>query len=78
MINPGRDSHWRSLIKAVTWRAMGTIVTFCVAWVATGEVVFAAKIGLADTLLKIGVFYAYERVWDRISYGRSRPPEYDI
>jgi len=27
------ESHYRSIVKAITWRAGGTVVTFAVAWV---------------------------------------------
>ncbi|MHC4346698.1 MAG: DUF2061 domain-containing protein, partial [Planctomycetota bacterium] len=32
------ESHCRSIAKAVTWRMGGTVVTFAVAWILTGNV----------------------------------------
>ena len=72
------DSHRRSMAKAVTWRIGGLIVTGCVAWAITGELRFAAYIGAIDSLVKLGVYYAHERVWNGISFGRPKPPEYNI
>ncbi len=72
------ESHLRSIIKAVSWRAGGTVVTILVAWILLGELELAAKIGLLDTILKIGVFYAHERVWNRIKFGTKKLPEYEI
>jgi len=43
-----------------------------------GRVDIAVKIGLFDTLLKIGVFYFHERLWNRIHYGKANPPDYQI
>jgi uncharacterized membrane protein len=65
-------------MKAVTWRAGGTVVTGVVAWVFTGKLEVAAGIGLLDMVLKLGAFYAHERLWNRINYGKQRPPEYQI
>ncbi len=68
----------RSIVKAVTWRAGGTVVTFMVVWVVAGELSLAAQIGILDTAIKIGVFYAHERFWNRLSFGKQKPPEYQI
>ena len=72
------ESHVRSIAKAVTWRAGGTVVTFAVAWVMTGRLELAAQIGLLDTAVKLGAFYAHERVWNRLNFGKQKPPEYQI
>lgn len=72
------ESHVRSIAKAVTWRAGGTVVTFAVAWILTGNLRLSAGIGLGDTVIKIGAFYAHERLWNRLSFGKQKPPEYEI
>ena len=72
------ESHYRSIAKAITWRAGGTIVTFSVAWILTGNIGFSAKMGMLDTMVKIGVFYFHERLWNRLNFGRPKPPEYQI
>lgn len=72
------ESHYRSIAKAVTWRTGGTVVTFTIVWIFTGNVSLSAGIGLLDTAIKIGAFYAHERLWNRISFGKPKPPEYQI
>ena len=72
------ESHIRSIVKAITWRAGGTVVTFAVAWVLTRRLELAAQIGVLDTAIKIGAFYAHERIWSRLSFGKTKPPEYQI
>lgn len=72
------ESHYRSIAKALTWRAGGTVVTFAVAWIFTGNVSLSAGIGLLDTLVKVGAFYVHERMWNRLSFGKLKPPEYQI
>lgn len=72
------ETHYRSIAKAITWRAGGTIVTCFVAWLLTGSLDVAAKIGILDTLIKIGVFYAHERFWNRVSFGKMKQPDYEI
>ncbi len=72
------ETHFRSIVKAITWRTGGTIVTFAVAWVLVGNLDTAARIGILDTALKIGAFYVHERLWHHINFGKQKPPEYQI
>jgi len=72
------ETHFRSILKAVTWRTGGTVVTFGVAWLVTGKLELATQIGLLDTLIKIGAFYLHERVWNHLDFGKVKSPEYEI
>ena len=72
------ESHYRSVMKALSWRFLATMITVIVALIVTGQLAFAAKIGLADTIIKLAVYYGHERVWDNLKYGRMKPPEYEI
>ena len=72
------ESPSRSIVKAVTWRAGGTVVTFFIAWIITGEATLSVGIGLLDSLVKVGAFYLHERMWNRLRFGKLEPPEYQI
>ena len=72
------ESHFRTVTKAFSWRFIATLVTFTVAWVITKELKFAAEIGLADTVIKLGAYYFHERMWIGINFGKQKPPEYQI
>ena len=72
------ESHLRSIFKALSWRASVTVVTFLIAWLILGQVQDAVKIGAFDTLMKIGVFYFHERLWNRLQFGKLKPPDYQI
>lgn len=72
------DSHFRTIAKALSWRVIATLVTFSVAWFFSGELTFAAKIGIADTLIKLGAYYFHERAWIGVKFGKLKPPDYEI
>ena len=72
------ESHIRSILKAISWRVGGTAVTFLTAWLFVGSLEMAAKIGVLDTILKIGVFYFHERLWNRLHFGKVKQPDYQI
>jgi uncharacterized membrane protein len=78
MKNNTMDTHFRSITKAISWRTGGTIVTCLVAWIITRNFDLAARIGILDTLIKIGAFYFHERLWNRLDFGKRKPPEYNI
>ena len=64
------DSPRRSILKSLSWRVCAWTITTVVAWSITGEAGFAAAIGVVDTLIKLGVYYAHERAWNRSQVGR--------
>jgi len=72
------ESHYRSIVKAITWRTGGTVVTFAVAWIITGNISLSAGIGILDTVIKIGAYYVHERLWIRVKFGKLKRPEYEI
>ncbi len=73
------ESHRRSIAKALSWRLLATLITTTLVYLLTGKGEFAATVGLADTLIKFFIYFAHERLWNRISYGRQKSePEYTI
>jgi len=62
---PPRDSHHRSIAKAVSWRITGTLDTFILSYLITGNLVFAG----VETMTKIVLYYAHERIWSGITWG---------
>ena len=72
------DTHKRTLVKALTWRILGTIITGIVALAVTRKLHVAATIGVFDTLIKLAAYYMHERTWLRLNFGKVRPPEYEI
>ena len=73
-----QDSPYRSMAKSVSWRIFAIIITTTVAWIVTGEMKYAATIGIVDTSIKLVVYYFHERTWNRIHFGKLKPPEYNI
>ena len=72
------ESHFRTVMKAFSWRFIATLVTFTVAWVVTKELKFAAEIGLANTVIKLGAYYFHERTWIGVKFGKKKLPDYQI
>ena len=61
-----KDSNLRSIAKAVSWRLLGTVDTFLLSWIITGQVHIAAAIGGFEIITKTMLYYFHERIWTRI------------
>lgn len=66
------ESHKRSIVKAVTWRIVASMVTGVLVYLFTGELGLAAGIGSVDAALKMVAYYIHERAWDKLSFGREK------
>lgn len=69
------DKHSRSIVKAISWRATGTVDTIVISWLVTGKLTFALSIGFVELFTKILLYYVHERVWDKITFGRLKTRE---
>jgi uncharacterized membrane protein len=73
------DKHYRSVVKAISWRATGTVDTILISWLITREVKLALSIGFVELFTKVFLYYVHERVWNRLSFGRVKSREdFDI
>jgi uncharacterized membrane protein len=68
------DSHPRSLAKALSWRALGSIDTFVLSLIVTGNFIFAGSIASFEVITKTILYYLHERGWSHIKWGLERAP----
>ena len=74
-----QEKHYRSLVKAISWRATGTVDTVVISFLITGQAKWAFSIGFVELFTKVFLYYVHERIWDRLSFGRVKPSEdFDI
>lgn len=70
MFIPVPETHGRSIAKAVSWRITGSLDTFALSWLITGNVVSAGSIATAEVVTKIVLYYLHERAWSHVPFGR--------
>ncbi len=68
-----KDKAYRSVVKSISWRTLGTIDTMMIAWLVTGKPDFAVTIGGIELFTKMFLYYLHERTWNRIKFGRMSP-----
>lgn len=63
------DSKKRHIAKTITWRIVGTIDTMILAWVISGDPMIGLKVGGAEVVTKMVLYYLHERGWYKMDYG---------
>lgn len=58
----------RSIVKAISWRIVGTVDTIVISWFITGALTTALSIGSIEVLTKMVLYYGHERVWNLIKW----------
>ena len=53
----------RHLAKTITWRLVGSLDTLFLSWIISGSIETGAKIGAAELISKMVLYYIHERVW---------------
>ena len=66
-----RDSHPRSIAKAVSWRITGSLDTFVLGFLFTGSVKLAGSIAGAEMATKMILYYLHERAWSVIRWDQQ-------
>ncbi len=66
-----RESHSRSVAKALSWRILGTVATAGLVFIFTRRLSLSLAVGGLEFVSKIGLFWLHERAWDRTSFGKK-------
>ncbi len=69
------EAHSRSFVKAISWRVVGSLDTFLISWIVTGQLKYAGIILGVETFTKIGIYYFHEQLWAWIPWWRADTPE---
>ena len=61
----------RSFVKALSYRIWGTLSSVAVAYVITKNATLSITIAFWETVVKVFIYYAHERGWNYIQWGRK-------
>lgn len=59
------ESHKKTLIKTITWRAVHTIAGVSIAFFITHSLEMAAEIISAEVIWETALYYLHERGWSK-------------
>jgi uncharacterized membrane protein len=63
------NKNKRHLVKTFSWRAIGTLDTFMLGWLISGNPLTGLKIGGAEVVSKMLLYFWHEKIWYKINYG---------
>ena len=66
----------KTVTKALSWRILGTAITFGLVYALTGRMDIAAIVCGFEVLIKLAVYFLHERAWDKISPGTKDRPAF--
>ena len=55
----------KTLLKTLSWKAVGAVEMMAVGWFTTGSVKTALGLAAASTLVKGGMFFGHEMIWEK-------------
>jgi uncharacterized membrane protein len=64
------ETKRRSVVKAITWRTLGTLDTILISYLLTGEIKTAVSIGGIEIFTKMILYFFHERIWNTIKWGK--------
>ena len=68
------ETRLRSILKALTWRLIASLVTASIVFIITREAALSISVGILDSLVKIFAYYFHERLWTGVTLGKSGHP----
>jgi uncharacterized membrane protein len=64
-----KETHFRSVIKGITWRVIASGATMTVVYFVTGDLSLVASVGVVDVTAKVFFYYLHERTWGKVKWG---------
>jgi uncharacterized membrane protein len=73
-----KEKAYRSVVKTISWRVLGTIDTIVISYIITSSMAMAASIGSIEVVTKMILYYFHERAWNKFNFGRAKEPDFQI
>ena len=73
-----KETNRRSIIKGISWRVVATTTTIIIVYVFFGRLDLAIVAGMIETVLKVGLYWAHERAWFKVTWGRKKIEPFNL
>lgn len=73
-----KETNTRSIVKGISWRFLATSTTIIIVYVFFGRLDLAIAAGLIETVLKVGLYWAHERAWFKIQWGKKKIEPFNL
>jgi adenylylsulfate kinase len=69
-----REARYRSVAKALSWRALATLTTMSIVFVFTRKPLLSLEVGVVEVIVKLLIYYMHERLWLAVGFGKRQHP----
>jgi len=73
-----KDTNIRSIVKAISWRAIALMTTMLIVYLFTRQIDIAIKAGVIETGFKLFFYWMHERLWFKIRWGRKKIEPFNL
>ena len=73
-----KETNKRSIVKGISWRLIATTTTIIIVYVFFGRLDLAIAAGLIESVLKVGLYWAHERAWFKIQWGKKKIEPFNL
>jgi len=73
-----KETNKRSIVKGISWRILATTTTIIIVYVFFQRIDLAIAAGLIETVLKVALYWAHERAWFKIRWGKKRVEPFNL
>ncbi len=73
-----KETNKRSIVKGISWRIVATSTTIVIVYVFFGRLDLAIAAGMIETVLKVGLYWAHERAWFKIRWGKKKIEPFNL
>jgi len=73
-----KETNIRSIAKGISWRVVATSTTIGIVYFFFDRLDLAIAAGMIETVLKVGLYWAHERAWFKIQWGRKKIEPFNL
>jgi adenylylsulfate kinase len=73
-----KETNKRSIVKGISWRIVATSTTVVIIYIFFGRLDLAIAAGVIETVLKVGLYWAHERAWFKVRWGRKKIEPFNL
>lgn len=73
-----KETNIRSIAKGISWRVVATSTTIAIIYFFFNRLDLAIAAGMIETVLKIAFYWAHERVWFKVHWGKKQIEPFNL
>jgi len=73
-----KETNLRSIVKGISWRFVATGTTIVIVYIFFERLDLAIAAGILESIIKIVLYWAHERIWQKLKWGKKKIEPFNI